>query len=769
MNDHIVDRPESLLNLQGATRYVDDLPVPEGTLHAVPVGTKSCRGRGLAVDAAAAQALHPSVRVLTAADIPGENQLGYLLSDEPLLAEGDWDYSGQAAALVLAVDRATARAAADRVVLGGEELPGNFDPREAHARGDLIMDPVHLESGDLAAAFAAAAWVASGSCESGGQEHLYLECQSALAYPEEGGRMRVISSTQSPSGTQKAVARILGVPMAQVEVEAGRLGGAFGGKEDQASPWAAMAALGASLSDLPVKLVLSRADDLRMTGKRHPYSSDFRLALGKDGRILGLELTYYQNSGASLDLSLAIIWRSLFHAAGAYRIDALRVTGYLCRTNLPPFTAFRGFGAPQAFFVMESALVAASELSGIPVHELQRINLLSEGDVTHYGMRLKDVRARRTWEGLVASADFPRLRREIDAFNGESRTVKRGAALQPVCFGISFTKLMMNQGGALVHVYADGSVSVATGAVEMGQGVARKILVAAARTLGIGEDRVRIDRTRTSTVANTVPTAASTGADINAMAALLACREIKGRLLDFAARSGAAEGVAREDLDIQEGELRAGDRKLGLPWKSLLTAALEARIDLSAHGYYASPGLHFDQNLGRGDPFVYHVYGTALVTAEVDLLRARCRILGAKLLHDGGVPIDEKVDRGQIEGAFAQGLGWALLEDLRFGADGRLLTDSLSTYKVPDLRFMDFPLGVDFLKDALNPKAVLGSKAVGEPPFIYGIAGYFAVLDALRSARRAAGAYGAASAPPFFDLPLTAEKALAYLEGRMPC
>lgn len=769
MNEFLGDRPESLLNLQGATRYVDDLPVPEGTLHAVPVGTKSCRGRGLTVDAAAALALDPSVRVLTAADIPGENQLGYVLSDEPLLAEGEWDYSGQTAALVLAADRATACAAAARVVLGGEELPGVFDPREAYARGDLIMEPVRLESGDLEAAFAAAAWVAAGSCESGGQEHLYLECQSAVAYPEEGGRMRVLSSTQSPTGTQKAVARILGVSMAQVEVEAGRLGGAFGGKEDQASPWAAMAALGARLSGRPVKLVLSRADDLRMTGKRHPYSSDFRLALGADGRILGLEVAYYQNSGASLDLSLAIIWRSLFHAAGAYRAGALRVSGYLCRTNLPPFTAFRGFGAPQAYFVMESALVAASELSGIPVHELQRINLLEEGDVTHYGMRLKDVRARRTWEGLAASADFPRLRAEIDAFNGASRTVKRGAALQPVCFGISFTKLMMNQGGALVHVYADGSVSVATGAVEMGQGVARKILVAVARTLGIGEDRVRIDRTRTSTVANTVPTAASTGADINAMAALLACREIKGRLLDFAASSGAAagaaSGAAREDLDIREEELRAGDRKLGVTWKALLAAALEARIDLSAHGYYASPGLHFDQKAGRGDPFVYHVYGTALVTAEVDLLRARCRILGAKLLHDGGVPIDEKVDRGQIEGAFAQGLGWALLEDLRFGGDGRLLTDSLSTYKVPDLRFMDFPLHVDFLQDALNPKAVLGSKAVGEPPFIYGIAGYFAVLDALRSARRSAGG----AAPPFFDLPMTAEKALAYLEGRLPC
>ncbi len=755
------ERPESLLNLTGQTRYTDDLPVPEGCLHAYPVGTRSAKGKNLVVDPSAALALDPSVRVFTASDVPGENQLGYVIPDEPLLAQGKWEFKGQVAALVVARDRPTAQRAAALVRLQGEDLPPVTDPREAFRRGDIILQPYHLEEGDVEAAFRESAWVIEGSCESGGQEHVYLETQSAIAYPEEGGRMRLWSSTQGPTGVQRAVANILGVPMAQVEVEAGRLGGAFGGKEDQAAPWAALAALAARLTGLPVKLVLNRADDLRMTGKRHPYSSDFKIGLAEDGRILGFQATYYQNSGASIDLSLAILWRTLFHATGAYKVPAVKAVGYMCKTNLPPFTAFRGFGGPQAFFVIESAIYKAAEVSGIPLTHLQRINLLTEGWRTYYGMKLQDVRAEKTWDLLVQRSNVPALEREIEEFNRTHRLKKRGMHLQSVCFGISFTKLMMNQGGALVHVYADGSVSVATGAVEMGQGVARKILVAAARTLGISEDRVRIERTRTTTVANTVPTAASTGADINAMAALLACQEIRSRLTAFAATLPELKKIAGPELsadriDIKNERLYAGGKDLGIDWNTLLTRALEERIDLSAHGYYASPGLRFDQGIGKGNPFVYHVYGTALVEAEVDVLRGTYKIIRADIMHDGGIPIDEKVDRGQIEGAFAQGLGWALLEDLRFGPDGTLLSDSLSTYKVPDLRFMDFPIRIDFLENALNPLAVLGSKAVGEPPLIFGIGGYFAVLSALQAAR---------PGPGFYDLPLIPEKAMAFLTG----
>jgi len=762
------ERPESLLNLTGSTRYVDDIPTPASLLHAVPVGSTSARGHLLRVEIEAALAVDPSVRVLLARDVPGENQLGLVADDEPLLADGEWDYKAQVVALVLAKDRRTARKAASRVKVSGQDLPPVLDPRIAFANGDLILKPMHQEAGDVEAAFRTAKWIAEGRCESDGQEHVYLETQSAIAYPEEGGRMRVISSTQSPSGTQRAVARVLGVPVSFVEVEAGRLGGGFGGKEDQASPWAALAAVGARVSGLPVKLVLSRGDDMRMTGKRHPYSSDFKLAMDAEGHITGYQATYYQNSGAAADLSAAILSRTLFHSVGAYKVPAVKVDGYMCRTNLPPFTAYRGFGAPQGFFAMEAAIMKASELSGIPVHEIQARNLLTEGTISHYGMPMNDCRAERTWDRLVDSCDYSNLQKEIAAFNKANRLKKRGSWIQPVCFGISFTKLMMNQGGALVHVYTDGSVSVATGGVEMGQGMNRKILVAAARTLGVPEDRVSVEKTRTSTVANTMPTAASTGADINGMAALIACQEIRDRLLAFAAtlpEAGMqAAGLpetgsqkAGDRLSLKDGVLLRDGQPTGLDWNGLVDKAHVARIDLSAHGFYATPGLVYDFRTQRGTPFAYHVYGAALVVMELDVVRATLKVERAHIIHDGGVSIDPLVDLGQIEGGLAQGLGWSLLEELRFGADGSLLTDTLSTYKLPDLRFMDFPLKVEFLDNADNPKAILGSKAVGEPPFVYGIAAYFAAMEALKAARAGAG---------FYDLPLTAEKALDFLVGR---
>jgi xanthine dehydrogenase large subunit len=761
-------RPESLYNLTGQTRYIDDAPIPASTLHAVPVGSRSAKGRNLKIDPKAALAVDASVRVLVASDVPGENQLGLALPDDPLIAGGEWHFKGQVVALVLAKDRRTARKAAARVGVSGEDLPPVTDPREAFKRGDLILKPmVHVE-GDLDAAFRSAKWVVEGRCESGGQEHVYLETQSALVYPEEGGRMKVLSSTQSPTHTQRAVARVLGVPYSFVEVETGRIGGGFGGKEDQASQWAALAAVGAALTGKPVKLVLSRPDDMRMTGKRHPYSTDFRLALGADGKILGYEATYYQNSGATTDLSPAILSRTLFHATGAYRIPAVKATGYMCRTNLPSFTAYRGFGAPQAFFAVESAISRAAELSGIPAAEIQRKNLFREGDLTHYRMPLEDCRAERAWEELEKTAKLAKLRKEIDDFNRSNRLRKRGLAVQSDCFGISFTKLMLNQGGALVHAFTDGSVSVSTGAIEMGQGVNRKILVTAARTLGIGEDRVRVEKTSTATVANTSPTAASTGSDINAAAAQLACDELRRRLLHFAAglprflngEAPSAVPAIAERLELRDALVHLDGRKTDLSWNELVVKAHEARIDLSAHAFYATPGLTLDMATAKGSPFAYHVYGAAAVVVELDVLRGALRVERVHIVHDGGASIDPLIDRGQIEGGLAQALGWVLLEELRFGKDGSLLTDTLSTYKLPDLRFLDFPLEIRHLKDAANSKAVLGSKAVGEPPFIYGLAAYFAALEALKAARPGTG---------FYDLPLTGEKAMAYLTGRAPC
>jgi xanthine dehydrogenase large subunit len=747
------DRPESLRNLMGATRYVDDLSEPAGMLHAVPVSVPSAKGDELVVDASEALTLDPRVRVLTAADIPGENQIGSAADDEPLIAEGEWSYMGEVVALVLAPDRDLARRAASLVRVTGKNLPPILEAREAFAAGELLFPSRTIRSGDVDAAFRSAAFVAEGRVDSGGQEHVYLETQAALAVPDENSRVRIVSSTQSPTAVQRAVSRVLAVPMNAVEVEAGRLGGGFGGKEDQATPWACLAALGAAVTGRPVKLVLRRKDDLRMTGKRHPYSSDFRIALAADGTILGFEADYYQNSGACTDLSPGILGRTLLHATGAYKVGAVRITGSMCRTNLPPFTAFRGFGGPQAFFVIESAIAAVSAVSGIPVETIQRKNLLAEGDVFYYGQKAEHCRARATWDRLVEKVDYAALRASIENFNKTHRLAKRGSWIIPTAFGISFTRLSMNEAGALVHVYSDGSVAVNTGAVEMGQGVNRKILRVVERTFGLPSNLVSMERTRTAVVANTQPTAASTGSDLNGMAALVACEEIAGRLLRFAAAELKAP-VA--DLSLADGVLLNAGKPSGWDWKKLVRAAVDARVDLSAHGYYATPGIFYDQAAERGSPFAYHVYGAGLVVAELDVLRGTYRIVEARIVHDGGSSLDPLTDRGQVEGGFAQGLGWSILEELRFSADGRLLTDTLSTYKLPDATFMDFPLDIEFLKDAPNPAAILGSKAVGEPPLLYGIAGYFAVLDALRATRKDT---------PFFNLPMTGEKALSFIMG----
>lgn len=752
--------PDSILNVLGKTTYIDDIPETTNMLHAALVVSPSAHGRYTGLDLSAALAYDPDIHVLTAADVPGENQLSTSIPDEPMLAEGEWHFRGEVLALVLGPSRSAARRAAALVrIEGREDLPVVTDPREAYRRGDIIMQPRTQRMGDTTTAFAACDVIVEGRVESAGQEHVYLETQGAIAWPDDSGGVRVFSGTQSPSGVQAIVARILGVPMNLVEIETRRLGGAFGGKEDQASGWAALAALGAVKTKRPVKLYLNRRDDMTSTGKRHPYSSDFRIGLKKDGTILAFEADYYQNSGAATDLSPAILPRTLFHATGAYRIPNVRVTATMCRTNLVPFTAFRGFGGPQGFFVIESAIEKAARAIGMDVAELQRKNLFREGDTTHYGMTLEDVRAAETFDRCMTSSGYAQLRKEMAAFNAGSKAYKRGMAVIPVCFGISFTKIMLNQGGALVHVFNDGSVSVSTGAIEMGQGVGRKIAVITARTLGAAESVIRIESTRTTTVANTVATAASTGADINGMAARMAALQIRDRLVALAA---AKLGVAPELVDIADGAVRirdkAGDRTgqaTDLTFTKLAAMAYEQRVDLSAHAYYATPGLHYDMKTEQGNPFLYHVYGTAVVTATVDVVRGTYRFDDAFMVHDMAESIDPLVDLGQVEGAFAQGLGWATLEELKFDDTGRLLADTLSTYKLPDMHYMP-TMHVDFYEKP-NPKVVANSKAVGEPPFNYGIAGYFAVLDALRAARP--------DAPSFYDLPMTPEKALMYLTG----
>ncbi len=749
--------PDSILNVLGKTTYIDDVPETQDMLHAAIVPSPSAHGRYSGLDTSAALAYAPGVRVLVASDVPGLNELSTSIPDEPMLATGTWHYRGEVLALVLAPSRSVARRAAALIrIEERQDLPVIVDPRVAFQHGDIIMTSRTQRMGDPEAAYKECDVVLSGRVESGGQEHVYLETQGAIAWPEDSGGVRLLSGTQSPSGVQAIVARILGVPMNLVEVETRRLGGAFGGKEDQASGWAALAALGAVKTGRPVKLYLNRRDDMTSTGKRHPYSSDFKIGLKKDGTILAFEADYYQNAGAATDLSPAILPRTLFHAAGAYHIPNVRATGTMCRTNLVPFTAFRGFGGPQGLFVIESAIEKAARALGMDRTDIQRKNLLSEGDVSHYGMQMLDVRAKATFDRCLEKADWSKLRADMAAYNATHKASKRGAAAFPQCFGISFTKIMLNQGGSLVHVYNDGSVSVSTGAIEMGQGVGRKIAIVTARTLGAPEPLVRVESTRTTTVANTVATAASSGADINAMAAQVASIEIRKRLAAIAAER---LGVAVDSIRISDGRVSVADsngtRETDLTFASLAGMAYERRIDLSAHGFYATPGLHYDMKTEQGTPFLYHVYGCAIVTATLDVVRGTYQFDDAIIVHDIAESIDPLVDLGQIEGAFAQGLGWAALEELKFDETGRLLADTLSTYKLPDAHFMP-RMDVEFYTRP-NPLVVANSKAVGEPPLMYGIAGYFAVIDALHAVHP--------EAPSFYDLPMTPEKAMAFIVG----
>ena len=507
-------RPDLALLAQGRAQFTGDLPLPPGSLHAQPATSPHAHARFTRVDASAALAIPGVVAVLTAADVPGINEIGGIAHDEPLLADGETLCVAQVVALVLACDADSAWRAARLVDADFTPLPATLDLREAWAAGSVLAPPRTFAMGDVDAAWAGCATVVEGSVRLGSADHVYLETQCALAVPTDSGLV-VHSSTQSPSATQAAIARVTGLPMSAVELDVARLGGGFGGKEDQATEWASCAALAAVHTGRPVRVWLDRSDDLRITGKRHPYTADYRLGLDSAGYFVAYEATLYQDAGCLTDLSPAILERSLFHATNAYAIRHVRVTGISCRTNLPANTAFRGFGAPQGMFVIEAAIRRAARALGVRPEELQARNLLADGDVLHYGQVVENARATRTWAELVAHRDPARVRSEIDAWNATGPRLRRGMAIMPVCFGIAFTATLLNQAEALVHVYLDGTVGVTTGAVEMGQGVNGKIRTVVARTLGIGEDAVRIESTNTLRVANVSPTAASTGADLN--------------------------------------------------------------------------------------------------------------------------------------------------------------------------------------------------------------------------------------------------------------
>ncbi len=744
---------DSIQHVRGESIFVDDLAAPAGTLYAGIIHSNIAHGKLLALDTAKALALDGVQAVITAKDIPGENQIGGIVQDEPLLAETELHFVGMPIAIVVASNRMLVRKALKLISYTTEEHPAVFDPREAFKKGDLIIPPRMFSLGNTQNAFKECDLIVEGTVESGGQEHLYLETQSALAVPMEGNAIKIISSTQSPTSVQKVAAKILGIGMNLIEVDTARLGGGFGGKEDQASAWGAMAALAAYLLKKPVKLVLPRGDDMRMTGKRHPYSSDYKIGLKKDGTILAYEAKYYQNAGAAADLSPAILERTLFHATNSYYVPNVQATAYSCRTNLPPNTAFRGFGGPQGMFVIEAAIYKAAEQMGIDPIEIQRKNLLKEGDEFPYGQRAQHFYLRETFAEMEERYNLAEIKGRIAAFNQESKILKKGVGIMPIAFGISFTSTFLNQASALVHVYMDGSVAISTAAIEMGQGVNAKIIQAALKTFSITPERIKVLSTNTTRNANTSATAASTGADLNGYATKKACELIWERLRILVA--GELKEADPQYITLLDEEFYYREEKTGITWTKAINSAYMKRIGLSAHAHHATDNIWFDRTLMKGDAFAYHVTGAAIIETTLDCLRGTYTIDSAKIVHDGGISLHELVDLGQVEGALTQGIGWMTCEEVAYNDKGKLLTDTLSTYKVPDIHAAPQDIQVYFHSNEGNPVGVYKSKAVGEPPLMYGIGAYFALLNAIKAFRP--GKTFPAVAP------MTPERALCFL------
>ncbi len=742
---------DSFTHTRGESIYLDDIPVLQGTFYGVCFDSPVAHGIIKNLDVSEAEKINGVVRILTSKDITGENQIGGIVPDEPLLADHHVHFCGMPIAFVIATSEQTARDAVKKIKIEIEKLPVITDPREAKQKGELIVPPRTFKIGDTENAFKNCDHVFEGKADSNGQEHLYIETQGAYTVPMENGTIKIYSSTQGPTAVQRACAKVTGLAMHQLEVDVTRLGGGFGGKEDQANTWAALCALATHILRKPVKYSLHRMEDMRMTGKRHPYSSDFKIGLNKDLKIVAYEATFYQNAGAAADLSPAVLERTLFHCTNSYFIPNVKATAYSCRTHLPPNTAFRGFGGPQGMFVIESAIAKAAEELKVEATEIQKQNLIQTGQEFPYG-QLAASEANECWSKAEQLYDIKKAKSEIAKFNSENKLVKKGIAAMPICFGISFTKTLMNNARSLVHVYSDGSVNISTGAVEMGQGVNTKMLQVAERVFSISPEKIKVNSTNTFRIANTSPSAASATADLNGKATQLACAAILHRLKNVAAEELKTDASV---IEIKDEKVFANGKVSELDWKKLVMAAFLKRVALSEHAHYATPEIHFDLTKEKGHPFAYHVYGTAFITTTVDCIRGTYETDSVKVVHDFGKSMNEIIDKGQCEGGIVQGIGWMTMEEVIYDKEGKLKSNALSTYKVPDIYSVPKEIAIYFLETENNNLAIFNSKAVGEPPLMYGIGAYFALRNAIKEFNPAT--------QYLFDAPMTPEKLLMAL------
>jgi xanthine dehydrogenase large subunit len=746
------------LHVAGEATYVDDMPELAGTLHAALGLSPVAHGRLTALALDKLRALPGVVDVLDARDIPGRNDCGPIQHDDPILADGTVHYLGQPLFVVLAHTREAARRAAAHAkeVASIEPLPPILSPREAHAQGRYVIAPMHMIRGDADGAIAQAPRRLHGSLSIGGQEQFYLEGQIAYAMPQEDGGMVVHCSTQHPTEMQSVVAHALGLQAHNVRVECRRMGGGFGGKESQSALFACVAAVAARRTGSPVKLRPDRDDDFLVTGRRHGFEYDYRVGYDDDGRVLGLEVDLISNAGFSADLSGPVMTRALCHVDNAYWLPHVALHGYSARTNTQSNTAFRGFGGPQGAIVIENILDSIARALGKDPLAVRRANFYgtTSNCVTPYGQTVEDNILLPLVEQLAARSDYARRRAEIAAHNARSPVLKRGLALTPVKFGISFNLAHLNQAGALVHVYVDGSILVNHGGTEMGQGLNTKVAQVVAHELGVPLQRVRCTATDTHKVANSSATAASTGADLNGKAAQDAARTIRDRLAAFAAERYR---VAAADVRFADEQVHAGAHRV--PFAVLVQEAYSARVQLWSDGFYATPGLHWNRETLQGKPFFYFAYGAAVSEVVVDTLTGESRLLRADVLHDVGRSLNPAIDLGQVEGAFIQGMGWLTSEELKWHPQsGLLLTHSPSTYKIPTANDCPPDFRVELYEADNVADSIHRSKAVGEPPLLLPFSVWFAIRDAV-------SAVGGHRVDPPLRAPATPEAVLDAIQA----
>jgi len=746
-------------HVSGEAVYVDDRMDFDNQLHLAVGKSSIARGKILTLDLDAVRAADGVVAVITATDIPGLVDIGPVFPGDPLLAEGEVLFMGQALFAVAAQSHEQARKAARLAVVEYEEWGAVLDPQQAADSGYFVRPPHTQKRGDAGAAIAAARHSLQGSLKVGGQEHFYLEGQISSVVPTEDGGMEVYCSSQNSSEIATLVAKVLGVPENKIVVDIRRMGGAFGGKETQASIAACLSAVIARLTGRPAKMRMSRSDDMEMTGKRHPFVNHFQIGFDDNGQIKGAQVTLNGDAGCSPDLSDAIVDRAMYHIDNAYYLDQALITGNRCRTDKVSNTAFRGFGGPQGVITIESIIDDIAWHLGKDPLEVRKINLYGKGErnVTHYHQTVEHNVLPELIEQLEASSGYWQRRQEVTEFNAHNRVLKKGLALTPVKFGISFTVQYLNQAGALLHIYTDGSIHLNHGGTEMGQGLFTKVAQIVAEQFQVDIDHIQVSACRTDKVPNASPTAASSGTDLNGQAAKAAASKIKSRLIEFAAQHFE---VANRDVVFRGNRVYIGDKSVS--FAEMAGLAYTNRISLSATGYYRTPKIFYDREKAAGRPFFYFANGAAVSEVIVDTMTGEYKVLQVDILHDVGKSLNPVIDIGQIEGAYIQGLGWLTTEELVWNEKGSLLSNGPATYKIPAISDTPIKFNVALLEDSPNEEAsIYHSKAVGEPPLMLAISAWCAIRDAVAS-------LSDYKVSPTLEAPATPEnvlKAIASMQG----